>query len=213
MAPTRSFVFENHFHPYVGLLVEKLNQLSVDGLLDLATQRVSGPFFDRLYDPNVATAPGGDASFTVRWSPKNIDVSEAGPYSVYNWELFFHAPVTIAVHLSKNQRFAEAQRWFHHVFDPTDTDPTSPVPDRFWKFVRFRDPRPGDMPRVDELVAVLSRPPAELDADERILLASAALSYEALRRAPFQPHPGARTPGGAHPDYVVLKYLDNLIAL
>jgi hypothetical protein len=212
MAPTRSFVFENHFHPYVGLLVEKLNQLSVDGLLDLETQRVKETFFDRLYDPNIPTAPGGDASFTVSWSPKNIDVSEAGPYSVYNWELFFHAPITIAVHLSKNQRFAEAQRWFHHVFDPTDNDPSSSVPDRFWKFVRFRDPRPGDMPRVDELVAVLSRPPAELDPEERILLASAALSYEALRRAPFQPHRVARTRVVAYQYYVVMKYLDNLIA-
>lgn len=212
MAATRSFVFENHFHPYVGMLVEKLNQQSVDGLLDLRTQQVSEPFFDRLYDPNVPTAPGGERSFTVSWSPKNIDVSESGPYSVYNWELFFHAPVTIAVHLSKNQRFAEAQRWFHHVFDPTDNDPTSPVPDRFWKFVRFRDPRPGDMPRVDELVAVLSRPPAELDDEERILLASAALGYEALRRAPFQPHRVARTRVVAYQYYVVMKYLDNLIA-
>jgi hypothetical protein len=212
MAATTSFVFENHFHPYVGMLVERLNQQSVQGLLDLATQRLSEPFFERLYDPNDPGAAGADPSFRVSASPKNIDVSEAGPYSVYNWELFFHAPVTIAVHLSKNQRFAEAQRWFHHVFDPTDTDQTTPVPDRFWKFVRFRDPQPGDMPRVDELVAVLSRPPSELDEEERILLASAAVSYEALRRAPFRPHRVARTRVVAYQYYVVMKYLDNLIA-
>lgn len=214
MAATTSFVFENHFHPYVGALVEKLNQHSVDGLLDLATQRVSEPFFEPLYAPNDPQSGPGDPSFTVSSSPKNIDVSEAGPYSIYNWELFFHAPITIAVHLSKNQRFAEAQRWFHHVFDPTgtDPDPDAKVPDRFWRFVRFRDPQPGDMPRVDELVAVLSRPPGELDPEERILLASAALSYEALRRAPFQPHRVARTRVVAYQYYVVMKYLDNLIA-
>ncbi|TDD93345.1 toxin [Actinomadura rubrisoli] len=212
MADTKSFVFQNHFHPYVGMLVERLNQQSVDGLLDLAVQQVSEPFFDRSYDPNDPAAPGEDASFKVTSFPKNIDVGEAGPYSVYNWELFFHAPVTIAVHLSKNQRFAEAQRWFHHVFDPTNTDSTTPVPDRFWKFVRFRDPRPGDMPRVDELVAVLSRPPSELGPEERILLASAALSYEALRREPFRPHRVARTRVVAYQYYVVMKYLENLIA-
>src|SRR3954470_23049609 len=176
-----TFVFENHFHPYVGMLVERLNQQSVDGLLDLDMQKVSEQFFAEIYRPNNPAAPGGDPRFAVQFSPKNIDVSELGPYSVYNWELFFHAPVTIAVHLSKNQRFAEAQRWFHHVFDPTETDPAVPVPERFWKFVRFRDPQPGDMPRVDELVAVLSRPPSDLTPEERILLASAALSYEALR--------------------------------
>ncbi|GIH22244.1 hypothetical protein Aph01nite_05540 [Acrocarpospora phusangensis] len=212
MADTTSFVFENHFHPYVGMLVERLNQQSVDGLLDLSVQQVSEPFFERVYDPNDPAAPGEDPSFRVKSSPKNIDVSEAGPYSVYNWELFFHAPVTIAVHLSKNQRFAEAQRWFHHIFDPTETDPSTPVPDRFWKFVRFRNPRPGDMPRVDELVAVLSRPPSELGPEERILLASAALSYEGLRREPFRPHRVARTRVVAYQYYVVMKYLENLIA-
>ena len=51
--------------------------------------------------------------------PKEIDLREGGPYANYNWELLFHVPLTIAVHLSKNQRFAEAQRWFHYIFDPT----------------------------------------------------------------------------------------------
>ncbi|CAG6396338.1 hypothetical protein NMG29_26410 [Streptomyces cocklensis] len=212
MADTKSFVFENHFHPYVGMLVEKLNQQSVDGLLDLSVQQVSEAFFDQIYDPNDPAAPGEDPRFKVDFFPKNIDVSESGPYSVYNWELFFHAPVSIAVHLSKNQRFAEAQRWFHHVFDPTETDPDTPVPDRFWKFVRFRDPRPGDMPRVDELVAVLSRPASDVDPEEKILLASAAVSYEQLRRHPFQPHRVARTRVVAYQYYVVMKYLENLIA-
>ncbi|WP_328418424.1 hypothetical protein OG470_32475 [Micromonospora sp. NBC_00389] len=212
MADTKSFVFENHFHPYVGMLVDRLNQQSVDGLLDLACQQVRESFFDKIYDPNDPSTPGEDPRFKVVCSPKNIDVSESGPYSVYNWELFFHAPLAIAVHLSKNQRFAEAQRWFHHIFDPTETDATAPVPDRFWKFVRFRCPQPGDMPRVDELVAVLSRPPSDLGDEERKLLDSAAKSYEGLRREPFRPHRVARTRVVAYQYYVVMKYLDNLIA-
>ena len=61
------------------------------------------------------------------------------------------------------------------------------------------------MPRVDELVAVLSRPPADLSPDERILLASAALSYEALRRNPFQPHRVARTRVVAYQYHVVMQ--------
>ena len=203
----RSFIFENHFHPYVGMLVERLNQQSVDGLLDLAVQQVNQDFFAAAYQPNTA-----DARFQVVFAPKRIDVSEAGPYSVYNWELFFHTPVTIAVHLSKNQRFAEAQRWFHHVFDPTETDPSVPVPNRFWKFVRFRNPQPGDMARADELVAVLSQPPAQLTPAQKQLLAAAAISYEQLRRAPFQPHRVARTRVVAYQYHVVMKYLENLIA-
>ena len=212
MPATNSFVFENHFHPYVGMLVERLNQQSVDGLLDLSVQEVSDPFFKQTYDPNDPSAPAGDPRFKVTSFPKGIDVSESGPYSVYNWELFFHTPLTIAVHLSKSQRFAEAQQWFHHIFDPTETDPSVPVPDRFWKFVRFRKPQPDDMPRVDELIAVLSRPPSQIGPEERALLAAAAISYEQVRRNPFQPHRVARTRVVAYQYYVVMKYLENLIA-
>jgi Tc toxin complex TcA C-terminal TcB-binding domain len=212
MAPTTSFVFENHFHPYVGMLVERLNQQSVDGLVDLSVQEVHEDFFDAIYDPNNQSVAGEDPRFKVVYFPKNIDVSETGPYSVYNWELFFHAPLTIAVHLSKNQRFAEAQRWLHHIFDPTETDPSVNVPDRFWKFTRFRHPQPGDMPRVDELVAVLSQPESQIGDEEKALLAAAAVSYEQLRRHPFEPHRIARTRVVAYQYYVVMKYLANLIA-
>ena len=36
---------------------------------------------------------------------KDLDFTSGGAYAVYNWELFFHVPLTIAIHLSKNQRF------------------------------------------------------------------------------------------------------------
>ena len=63
----------------------------------------------------------------------------------YNWELLFHIPLTIAVHLSKNQRFAEAQRWFHYIFDPTSNDDVdADAPQRFWKFLRFRNAGDAD---------------------------------------------------------------------
>jgi hypothetical protein len=42
-----------------------------------------------------------------------------GPYGTYYRELFFHTPSLIASHLSSQQQFAAAQRWMHHVFDPT----------------------------------------------------------------------------------------------
>src|SRR5262249_21913469 len=109
------YTFNNHFHPFLGELLEQLNKKSVDGLLDVNFHAsLKRHFFKDRYQPNE-----GDPTLGVVYSPKEIDVSEEGPYSVYNWELLFHAPLTIAVHLSKNQRFAEAQRWFHYLFDPT----------------------------------------------------------------------------------------------
>ena len=35
------------------------------------------------------------------------------------------------------RRFAEAQRWFHYLFDPTD-DGDGPTPERFWKVQPFQ---------------------------------------------------------------------------
>jgi len=51
------------------------------------------------------------------------------------------APLIVAVHLSKNQRFEEAQRWFHRIFDPTCTDTSIAPPQRFWRFLPIP---PGD---------------------------------------------------------------------
>ena len=76
---------------------------------------------------------------SVTLEDQDIDVSIGGPYANYNWELLYHIPVMIAVHLSNNQRFAEAQKWFHLVFDPTSTDTTVPPPERFWKSFVFRN--------------------------------------------------------------------------
>ena len=79
------------------------------------------------------------ATVSVALEDQDIDVSIGGPYANYNWELLYHIPVMVAVHLSNNQRFAEAQKWFHLVFDPTSTDTTVPPPERFWKSFVFRN--------------------------------------------------------------------------
>ena len=50
------------------------------------------------------------------------------------------------------QRFAEAQKWFHLVFDPTSTDTTVPPPERFWKSFVFRNDSAGmGIPREDKM--------------------------------------------------------------
>src|SRR5260370_8478690 len=82
------------------------------------------------------------SSVQVSLRDKTIDVAIGGPYANYNWELVYHIPVMIAVHLSNNQRFAEAQKWFHLVFDPTSTDTTAPPPMTFWKSLAFPNKPP-----------------------------------------------------------------------
>ena len=49
------------------------------------------------------------------------------PYAVYNWEVFFHAPMLIADQLTKHHKFAEAEQWLRVVFDPTRYSAQNPM--------------------------------------------------------------------------------------
>src|SRR5262249_6635076 len=141
---------------------------------------------------------------------KEIDFREGGPYANYNWELFYHIPLTIAAHLSKNQRFAEAQRWFHYIFDPTCNDTSVRTPARFWKFLRFR--QGGGETQIDEILALMSKPADKCTQTDLDLKAKVLAGYAAIKDKPFQPHRVARTRHLAYQYCVVMKYLDNLIA-
>jgi hypothetical protein len=128
---TVDYRFAAHYHPYCDALIEKLNSDGLPALLDPVYQSgLAKPLAPALYQPGPTVL--GD------FPREEIDVSDDGPYSIYNWELFFHAPLLVAVHLSTNQRFEDAQRWFHRIFDPTSTDKTIDPPQRFWRFLRFR---------------------------------------------------------------------------
>ncbi len=197
-----TYTFENFFHPYVGELIEQVNRGGVSGLLDPVFQkRLNEPFFDSFYSKNP-----GDTAY-----PKDLDV-RGGPYSNYNWELLFHVPMSIAVHLSNNQRFAEAQRWFHYIFDPTSTDPTESGSERYWRFLRFREK--DDVQNITALIHLLSTPRCELANNPNQLKAKdrAELGLGSLRRYPFDPHRVADSRTIAYQYQVVMKYLDNLIA-
>ncbi|MEW9555057.1 hemopexin repeat-containing protein [Nonomuraea sp. NPDC050783] len=63
-----------------------------------------------------------------RPTSSHLDFQSAN--GLYNWEIFFHAPMLIAGALNQAQRFDEARRWHEYVFDPTQ-------PVRYWRFLPF----------------------------------------------------------------------------
>ena len=191
------YQFYAHYHPYTDELIEKLNN---EGL-------------QSLFDPNYQTGlslklepvfyqPGGNV--ISPFPEHEIDVSSDGPYSVYNWELFFHGPLSVAVHLSVNQRFEDAQRWFHRIFDPTSTDMSVPPPQRFWKFLRFRQETTPEF--IADLLKELS------NTEDTYTRRSIEKSLQEWRDKPFQPHVVARGRYLAYQLNVLMKYLDNLLA-
>jgi hypothetical protein len=200
-----TYTFENFFHPFVGELISKVNQpSSMKGIMDANWQAgLLKDFFAKLY------SPAGNAPMVS--FPKEIDVSTNGPYANYNWELFFHIPLTVAVHLSKTQRFAEAQRWFHYIFDPTSHDPNvDPPKSQFWKFLAFR--QKDTLMDIDEVLWLLSTPPTQLKSKDQKRWTEALAGYNAILKSPFHPHKVAQTRPIAYQYSVVMKYLDNLIA-
>ena len=208
------YTFENFFHPFVGEMITRLNTHSLPGIFDPVWQ-------DGLKTPDPRTDPANDFFHNfyqpqtsrlvqVESSRKELDLSEHGPYANYNWELFFHVPLTVAVHLSKTRRFAEAQRWFHYIFDPTSNDQSAAPPKRFWNFLAFRQDK--DPKQIDTLLELLSRPAAELSPDDQRVRADILNGYRGILDKPFQPHAVARTRHLAYQYSVVMKYLDNLIA-
>ena len=201
-----------HQHPYVQQLVQRLLRKGTAGLQAADTEYL------KKADGSFETLPDGKSRPTLRaeffdaylpgtgvqqpYPVKDLDFSAGGAYSAYNWELFFHVPITIAIHLSKNQRFAESQQWFHYLFDPTD-DSDGPTPARFWKVRPFQT---TDARKIEEILVNLATNADPALRDETIR------SIEAWKNAPFRPHVIARYRQQAYMYKTVMAYLDNLIA-
>ena len=190
----RVYRFSSFYHPHLCTFFEEFNGTGIDGLMQRTVQERSTTFFDATYDPeeDVVAEP---------YPVEDVDFSTAGAYSQYNWELFFHAPLLIATRMSQNQRFEEAQRWFHYIFNPTARVDSANVigPERYWNFLPFYE---GNVPQtIDELMLELNAGDAELEAQ-----------VAGWRENPFNPHVIARMRPVAYMKTVVMKYLDNLIA-
>ena len=208
-----NYRFSPHFHPYVAELVKRLIEKSVTGLEAADTEYVKAngrpvipagkpqPEDYELYKEFFNSyKPTGlvDKPYPV----KDLDFTSSGAYAVYNWELFFHVPFTIAVHLGKNQRFEEAQQWFHYVFDPTD-DSDGPTPERFWRVKPFQI---TDVKMIEEILVNLS------SGADPALQKETINSIGKWKDAPFRPHAIARYRQSAYMLKTVMAYLDNLIA-
>ena len=155
-----------------------------------------------LYLDDFASRYSPDTSVTQPYPVKNLDFTYNGAYSIYNWELFFHAPLLIAIHLSQNQKFQDAQHWFHYIFDPTD-DSNGPTPQRFWKVLPFQS---TDVEMIEQILVNLSKP------QDPELYTQTVQSISDWKDNPFQPWAVAKYRPTAYMLKTVMAYLDNLIA-
>ncbi len=190
----KRYRFHLHYHPYVCHFVKNLNRDGIGGLLQRSIQLKRAEFFN-IYEPKSIVAQPGPL--------EDVDFSMYGAYSIYNWELFFHIPFLIASSLSQNQRFEEAQKWFHYIFDPTDAS-NEPAPQRFWRTRDFYErTRAGyAAQRIQELLNQLAEGESNGELKQQVAR---------WRNNAFQPHMVARLRPVAYQKAVVMKYIDNLI--
>ncbi|HEY8023530.1 MAG TPA: insecticidal toxin protein [Burkholderiaceae bacterium] len=157
-------------------------------------------FYEAIFN---STAYGPNAAIVAQPYPvKNLDFSYNGAYSLYNWELFFHAPLLIAVHLSQNQKYQDAQTWFHYIFNPTDNSP-GPTPQRFWQVQPFQS---TDVELIQDILLNLST------GQDQALYQETINSISDWKQHPFQPWEIAKYRPTAYMLKTVMAYLDNLIA-
>lgn len=204
----KRYAFQTFYHPYVCELIKTLNTSGIEGLYKNTILDTDGAFKDGIQN-RVAKAifiPQGDYDPTAvvqkPYPVEQVDFNYSSVYSIYNWELFFHIPLLIATRLSQNQKFDEARKWFHYIFDPTrssssDTSDASGTK-RFWITKPFKEEIEKGILSIEDLINTAS---PDLD-----------LQLNTWEQNPFKPHAVARLRPSAYMRTTVMKYIDNLIA-
>jgi hypothetical protein len=122
-----------------------------------------------------------------------------GAMGVYFREIYFHIPFLIANHLNSQRKFADAQRWYHYIFDPTSNPLFDPgdtaeireekLRERMWRYLEFNG---RDIPTLRNILTDFSQ-------------------IETYKKNPFNPHAIANLRLSAYQKTIVMKYIDNLI--
>ncbi|HLZ85731.1 MAG TPA: hypothetical protein VKQ52_00770, partial [Puia sp.] len=216
--------FFNFYHPLVCYFMRTLFTQGIDGLMnrdtqlkgDVAYDTSTGKFdFKAYYKPTALVYSGGKdpvtypnalpnpvTDTTPGYPREDVDFDPLSGYALYNWELFFHAPLMIAERLDQNQQFEDADKWYRYIFNPTDTSPYA-SPDKFWVtkpfFINVNDKYTQQ--RIDNILL-------GVDAPEQALVNDVTT----WRNNPFQPHLIAQYRTVAYQKTTVMKYLNHLIA-
>lgn len=179
------FQFERLSTYAIHQLSQNLFTGGIDKFLSPASQRAKELDFWQIYRPDPDLVPEERNQI-----PAVIDFQ--GSYRLYYEEMFFHIPFLIANQLNANQQFADAQKWYHYIFNPTIATPNDSPPnpnDRYWQYLPYRN-------RTSKsLQAVLTQ-------EE---------SLTVYREDPFDPHAIAALRLTSYQKSIVMKYIDNLL--
>ena len=188
------YQFKPFYHPFTARYISVFNQHGANGLLARNEQKLSEQnSFASRYKPSSA---GVSRNYPIG----NVDFSNNGAYGIYNWELFFHIPLSVACRLSESQKYEDAMKWFHFIFNPVEYV-AGQAPRCYWVTEPFyenynKNGEAVSSARIESLLKDISK-----NAD---LLAM-------WRNNPFKPHIIAQFRTVVYQKLVVRKYIENLI--
>ena len=182
---------EQFYHPYVKKMLELMGETGDVGQVYKFLNGLGGGDWNDAFG-----AMPSDAS-------QNLPVvynELSHPYSIYNWEIGFHAPMAITDRLVQNQQFDLALKVMQYVFDPL-TDSSDLKATRAWQWLPFQQ---TDATNVINAIFDSLRPDT---VDPTV-----GGQINQWRDHPFSPHVIARLRPAAYMKYAVMKYINILIA-
>lgn len=177
----------NFFHPFAHELLGTLATGGLDHMFDYYLNAIP---VDSLTAPTKVEAFGGDAEPIIYHELKR-------PYSLYNWEAAFHAPMLLVDRLLAAQQFDQALKMCHYVLNPYAKGTGAKDDKRFWQFFPFKEIDASNV--LEKLFFGLQPNQPDKHISE-------------WRDKPFQPHVVARSRPSAYMKWVAMKYIEILIA-
>lgn len=176
----------NFYHPFAHELLSKLMAGNLDALFNYYLNNVTDR--DDAYGAYNDVNSGG----------KKLYHELKRSYSLYNWEGAFHAPMQLVDRLLQSQQFEQALKMCHYVFNPFAKGFDNK---RFWQFAPFKE---VDAENVLEKLFIGLQPNTPDNTPNQ--------QINEWRDKPFQPHVIARSRPVAYMKWVVMKYIEILIA-
>ncbi|WP_271577004.1 neuraminidase-like domain-containing protein [Bradyrhizobium sp. CCBAU 11361] len=173
------------YHPFAEQFSEVLRRDGMQALLTLPMQASEVPSqftFRTLANPQPSRVDSPEK--------EKIDFNQFSSFGNYNWELFFHAPVTLVTKLMDNGQHDAAIELLHQAI----YTPFADKPEDCWRFEGLRD---IEAPRLDVMLSYLSLP----DGDPR--KENVRAQVDVMRLHPFQAHRIARLRPLAYKKWVV----------
>ena len=212
---TTYYDFRTFYHPFARTM---LRELEIGGVaqmmsrnLQINPQGVRG--WSTTFDFNGIFTPQPPVRKPYPGQPNASDVGESaldfsnggtGAYSLYNWEVFYHAPMYVASLLTQNQQYQDAMTWYEYIFNPSDSSGWS-TPQRFWEMAPLYNLNSNQWvgEQIQNILQGLAQGVSDSDT-------TAALNV--YMNDPFDPHAIASLRIAAYGKATFMKFLDNLIA-